>query len=588
MSPTDPQRVWLRPIPEIRSEAHFDGRVVRCFAERPRSVHTMLSEAVAGNPDGEAIVCGEERLTYRAFDHAVARCAAGLRGRGVGRGDRVAMLLGNGTVFPIVLFAALRLGAVAVPISTREQTPGLAYMLQHCGATVLVHDAGLADRLPPPEATPALAHRIPVTAGAPYTELVLLQGSPRAILSDEQATSSPPPLWGRDRVGGIAEDQKVGLPPTPNPSPQGGGESGRIRGEEGVQEDDTAIILYTSGTTGRPKGAMLTHLGIIHSALHFQYGMALGPQDRSVIAVPMSHVTGVVALIAAMVRAAGTMIVMSEFKAARFIELAERERMTHTLLVPAMYNLCLLEPGFAAADLSSWRVGGFGGAAMPPATIERFAAKLPALSLMNAYGATETTSPATMMPPSETAARLDSVGCPLPCAEILVMDDLGREVAHGEEGEIWIRGPMVVSGYWENPAATAESFVAGFWRSGDIGSMDAEGYVRVLDRKKDMINRGGYKVYSVEVENALMGHPAVVEAAVVGRPCPVLGERAHAFVTVRTTGTSAEELTRHCAALLADYKVPDGFTLGAGPLPRNANGKLMKRLLRDGLLQSLE
>jgi acyl-CoA synthetase (AMP-forming)/AMP-acid ligase II len=285
-----------------------------------------------------------------------------------------------------------------------------------------------------------------------------------------------------------------------------------------------------------------------------------------------------------MVAAAGTLIIMRTFKAAEFLALAERERMTHTLLVPAMYNLCLLEPGFETADLSAWRLGGFGGAPMPTATIERLARWLPRLQLMNAYGATETTSPATMMPPSETAARLDSVGRAVPCADILVMDEAGREVPRGGEGEICIRGPMVVSGYWNNPQATAESFVGGYWRSGDLGSIDEHGYVRVFDRKKDMINRGGYKIYSIEVENVLMAHPGVVEAAVIAKPCPVLGERAHAVVCLEREGAGPEELARHCASSLADYKVPDSFSFRRDPLPRNANGKVMKRQLRDELL----
>ena len=301
-----------------------------------------------------------------------------------------------------------------------------------------------------------------------------------------------------------------------------------------MDEEDTAVILYTSGTTGRPKGAMLTHLGICHSAMHYECCMGLTSSDRAVVAVPMSHVTGVIALIAAMVRAAATLIVLPAFKAAEFLELAARERMTHSLMVPAMYNLCLLDPAFDAARFSAWRVGGYGGAPMAPATIARFAEKLPSLNLMNAYGATETTSPVTLMPPPETAGRPDSVGCALPCADILVMDDTGREVGDGETGELWLGGPMVVPGYWNDPAATAESFVAGYWRSGDIGSKDADGFVRVLDRKKDMINRGGYKIYSVEVENALMSFPGVVEAAVVAEPCPVLGERVHAFVVAST------------------------------------------------------
>jgi len=188
------------------------------------------------------------------------------------------------------------------------------------------------------------------------------------------------------------------------------------------------------------------------------------------------------------------------------------------------------------------------------------------------------------MPPAETASRLDSVGRCVPCGEILVMDDEGREVPPGKEGEIWLRGPMVVKGYWDDAEATAAGFVAGFWRSGDIGSLDGAGYLRVFDRKKDMINRGGYKIYTIEVENVLMSHPEIVEAAVIARPCPVLGERAHAVVCLKREGVTSEELAAHCALSLADYKVPDTFSFRRDPLPRNANGKVMKRELRDDLL----
>jgi acyl-CoA synthetase (AMP-forming)/AMP-acid ligase II len=525
---------WLGAVPVVRAERHFTDRVVRCFPERPQSTFALLAEAAAANPAGEAIVCGEERLTYRALQQIVEGWAAVLAGFAIVRGDRVALLLGNGIAFPAALFAVQRLGAVAVPISIREQTSGLAYMLAHCGAKVLIHEAELAGRLPDPTATPQLRHRIPLTAG---------------------------------RAG---PDQSSGSGGATPPD------------AEQVDEEDTAIVLYTSGTTGRPKGAMLTHLGICHSAMHYQCCMGLSADDRSIVAVPMSHVTGIVALIAAMVRAAATLIVMPAFKASEFIELAERERMTHTLLVPAMYNLCLREPRFDGADLSAWRVGGFGGAPMATATIARLARKLPRLQLMNAYGATETTSPATLMPPAETAARLDSVGLAVPCCEVLVMDEEGREVRRGEEGEIWLRGPMVVRGYWDDAKATADSIVAGFWRSGDIGSIDEEGYVRVLDRKKDMINRGGYKIYSIEVENALMAHPDVSEAAVIAKPCPVLGERAHAVVCRRSARVSPAELADHCAGLLADYKVPDSFSFRSEPLPRNANGKVLKRELTQG------
>jgi len=534
---------WLGVVPAVRAERHFDDRVVSCFAVRPKSTHALLAEAVATNPDGEAIVCGEERLSYRCLDEIVNGWAAALAELGVACGDRVALLLGNGSAYPALLFAVLRLGAIAVPISIREQATGLAYMLDHCGAKVLVHDGDLSERLPAPPATPRLQHRIAVA---------------------------------RDIAGGgIARPGLSAAVPIP----------AQIRAQIPAQidEEDTAIILYTSGTTGRPKGAMLTHLGICHSAMHYECCMGLTARDRSVVAVPMSHVTGVVALIAAIVRVAGTLIIMQEFKAARFLELAQRERMTHALLVPAMYNLCLLEPCFERVDLSAWRIGGFGGAPMATATIERLAEKFPHLQLMNAYGATETTSPATLMPTGETARRLDSVGLAVPCGEVLVMDEEGREVPAGVEGELWLRGPMVVRGYWDDPAATAASFVAGFWRSGDVGSIDREGFVRVFDRKKDMINRGGYKIYSIEVENTLMAHPDVIEAAVIARPCPVLGERPHAVIYRKHDRATSEELARHCAGMLADYKVPDTFSFRRHPLPRNANGKIMKRALKDAL-----
>jgi O-succinylbenzoic acid--CoA ligase len=200
---------------------------------------------------------------------------------------------------------------------------------------------------------------------------------------------------------------------------------------------------------------------------------------------------------------------------------------------------------------------------------------------MNAYGATETTSPTTIMPMGLQAAHLDSVGVVVPCGDVRVMDDVGREVAPGETGEIWIAGPMVVPGYWDNPEATAREFERGYWKSGDLGSIDARGFVRVFDRKKDLINRGGYKVYSAEVESVLSLHPAVVESALVAVPDPVLGEKARAIVVARDAACDAAALRAHCAQHLADYKVPDFFTFRSEPLPRNANGKLLKRALRE-------
>jgi long-chain acyl-CoA synthetase len=222
---------------------------------------------------------------------------------------------------------------------------------------------------------------------------------------------------------------------------------------------------------------------------------------------------------------------------------------------------------------------------MPRPTIEALAQKVPGMTLMNAYGATETTSPATIMPAGHQADHLASVGQPVPAADIRVMDDFGCEASPGTSGELWIAGPMVVAGYWNDPDATAAAFIGGYWKSGDIGSMDKDGFVAVFDRRKDMLNRGGFKIYSVEVENVILEVDGVIEAAVVGRPCPVLGERVHAVVAVAEAlaadrAACEARLRAHSTAVLADYKVPESWVIQSEPLPRNANGKLMKRDLR--------
>jgi O-succinylbenzoic acid--CoA ligase len=524
------------PVPAMRHEAWHGDRVLRCFHPRPGSVWAMFAAAVARTPDAEAVVAGPRRLSFAQCDASAAQLAGGLAARGIGRGDRVVMFIDNRSEFITVLLALQRLGAIAVPVGVREQRPGLAYIVRQCGATAIVVDASLADRLPDASEAPELSVRISVGMAPGCTDLAELQ------TGDQE----PPP------VGEFAEA-------------------------------DVAVVLYTSGTTGHPKGAMLTHRNIVHSVLHYQACMGLNPGDRAALAVPASHVTGLIAVILSLLHVGGTVVVVSAFKADSFIALLANEGITHTMMVPAMYSLCLLHPSFAQARLERWRVGGYGGAPMPVATIDALATRLPALVLINAYGATETTSPATMMPRGHTRAHADTVGVPLPAADLRVMDDDGREVPPGETGELWIAGPMVVPGYWDNPKATGASFTAGYWHSGDLGSIDAEGYVRVFDRKKDMLNRGGYKIYSVEVENVLMAWPGMVEAAIVGRPCPVLGERVHAFVHAPGQAPDDAALRAFCAARLADYKLPESVSWSEQPLPRNANGKLMKRLLRDQL-----
>jgi len=537
---SDRMEYWRdHPVPAIRHEAVHGDRVVRCFVNRPGSFHAMFERSVSLRAAHDAVVFGERRWSYEQADIEVARIAAGLTRHGVNPGDRVALFIGNRPEFIWVLLAVQRLGAVAVPIGVREQRTGLAYMLNQCTATAVIFDAELAERVPTQVEVPTL--RLRVTIGAAEGIIAL-----HTLMTTEQ----------------------TGILPAP------------------VQEDEVALVLYTSGTTGHPKGAMLTHRNIAHSAMHYEACMRLDSRDRSALAVPASHVTGLIAIIATMLHVGGAVVVIPAFKAADFLHTVARERITHTLMVPAMYKLCLMAPEFAGLSLASWRIGGYGGAPMPVITIDELGKRLPNLELFNAYGATETCSPATLMPAGLTRAHADSVGVALPCVDILVMDQDGREVPAGDIGELWIKGPMVVSGYWDNPQATAASFTAGYWHSGDLGSCDAEGFVRVIDRKKDMLNRGGFKIYSVEVENTLMAFPGILEAAIVGRPCPVLGERVHAFVHAPHLVPDDRQILDHCRQHLADYKVPETISWEPTPLPRNANGKLLKRELRERLASS--
>ena len=522
-------------IPPMRFEARFGDRVVPAFIDRPASLWAMIAEAAARNGNGEALVCGNVRLSWRQAVEQAARIASGFRKLGLQRGDRVAILLGNRIEFPLLLFAAAHEGLVTVLLSTRQQKPEIAYVLTDCGAKILIHEAGLAERLPDAQDVPDVIHRVAIDSDPALSRF--------AVLADNSQAAAPVE----------------------------------------VNEEDTAMILYTSGTTGKPKGAMLAHCNIVHSSMVFVSCLQLTAADRSIAAVPLGHVTGVVANITTMIRSSGALIIMPEFKAADYLKLAARERVTYTVMVPAMYNLCLLQPDFDSYDLSSWRIGGFGGAPMPVATIEKLKATIPGLKLANCYGSTETTSPSTIMPGELTASHIDSVGLPCPGARIIAMGTDGRELPPGEIGELWIQSASVIKGYWNNPKATAESFTAGFWHSGDLGSVDAAGFVRVFDRQKDMINRGGLKIYSAEVESVLAGHPAVVESAIIAKPCPVLGERVHAVVVTRVQ-VGSDDLRAWCAERLSDYKVPETMTVTAEPLPRNANGKVVKRQLRELLV----
>ena len=542
-----------------RKELHW-GRVIDCYAERPANVNAMLAASVALSPDAVAVVDGARRITYCDLDRIAGNIAANLAHRGVQAGDRVAVMLVNQLEAVLSVVAISKLGAIVIPIGTRLRRPEITYIFDDATPVAVIHGAVFARELPDTGPAPSMRFEV----GGAQWQALLEPVVPAAAGTQRRSTddNDPGSRLSCKEVAGDIEGSHT--------SP------GRQVGEE-----DLFGILYTSGTTGRPKGAMLAHFNVVHSCLHWEAAHKLQRGERTALCVPWSHVSGLCGVVMPFLHLGGTLVLLAEFKAAALLRLARDERITHALMVPAMYGLCLLEPNVAECGLADWRLGVYGGAAMPVPTIERFAQIFPGLQMCNAYGATETTSPATIMPPGEGVLHSDSIGRSVECGDIRVMDDAGRELPAGDDGELWIAGPMIVPGYWRNDAATAASFAGGYWKSGDIGSIDAEGYVRIADRKKDMINRGGFKVYPAEVESVLTGLDGVIEAAVIGEPDSIMGESVCAFLNVKSDALDEATVRAWCDERMADYKVPARIVIEMKPLPRNANGKIQKADLRE-------
>ena len=334
-------------LPKTRVESWGNDRLVRCFVERPTSFLSLLQTAVSKHGNRKALIFESQRWTYQEVWSSVKRYAQVLHNLGLRPQDRVVLFVSNRSEFFFLLFAIQYLGAIAVPVGIREQRPGLTYIMNQCKAKAVAFDESLEDRIPFQSDVPSLEHRICIDGGVDTQSRNNLQ------------TVALPSL--------LTQPSKIDVPAYL------------------ANEFDVAVILYTSGTTGNPKGAMITHANIVHSVMHYQYGMHLTENDSSILAVPASHVTGLIAIIATMVNVGGATLIMREFRAKQFLDFATQENMTHTLMVPAMYSLCLLEPTFSADGLGDWRIGGYGGAPMPVAVIEQLAKYLPNLDLRNAY-----------------------------------------------------------------------------------------------------------------------------------------------------------------------------------------------------------
>lgn len=522
-------------MPVITTRELF-ARKVKVYADRPATVDEMLKNTVEKFPDNEAIVMGDLRQTYRELDQVVERLATKLQQSNIQKGDRVALLLRNKPEFIHIILACARIGAIAVPLNTRLSQDELTFMLAHSGATLLFSEMVFK------ETVEAIEQSRSTKLSAYY------------FVDEQKETNSNYKRYLHDVQTGKRQEVKV-------------------------KEEDPLFIMYTSGTTGTPKGAIGSHINAIHSAMNYKNVFREQNDARTIIAVPLFHVTGLIGQMFYMILLGGTSVLLEKYKNEPFLQLLQEEDITFLFNVPTIYVMMMSHPLFKENEFPHLRTIAYGGAPMPKDTIERLRKELPGITLYNVYGSTETCSPATIMPSEYSDDKLSSVGLPVPVGELKIMDENGEELLAGQVGELWIKGPMVVQGYWNNEEANQSSFENGFWKSGDIASIDDDGFVYIMDRKKDMINRGGEKIFSIEVENMLYDHPAVLEAAVVGIPDEVFGEQVKAYIVLKEDAEASEEdLKMFLRKKLADYKVPKYIDF-IDELPRNPGGKILKNRL---------
>lgn len=495
------------------------------------NVGGLMLAAARRWPDADALVEDGTVLSHAQAVAAARRVAQRLLARRVRPGDRIALVLPNGWRYAVAYTGVQLAGAVAVPVNTRFTPPEIEYVLADSGAAYTVVDGDTAARVP----------------------LVC-------------------PHWSIDELTAPGPEAEV----LPGVSAAGG---------------DVANILYTSGTTGQPKGAMQTHDNVVFNADTCGTVMGAGPADRTLVIAPMFHATGIVSQVVGFGAHGSARVFQPRFTAAGMRQALIEHRVTFFAGVTAMIHLMLADPAFDPAELPALRTVCFGGAPVAAAFLDEASKRLPRVTFANVWGLTEATSIVTCAMGQEWLNRPGSVGRPVPGVEVAVTVDGERLAAPDPDvvGELWVRGPVVTAGYWRRPEATAGTFRADGWlRTGDVGRIDAGGYVQVLDRMKDMIIRGGENIYSLEVEGVLARHPAVAEVAVVGVPDDVMGERVRAVVVLRPGQTlSLEALRGWAGTQLADYKLPVELQ-PLEELPRNANGKILKRRLADMRLADIQ
>jgi acyl-CoA synthetase (AMP-forming)/AMP-acid ligase II len=515
--------------------------------EAEMSRQLLLGETLARNarkcPDVEGIIFRDKRVTFRELDERVNRLANALLLRGMKKGDNIGLLMPNSKEMLEIFFAAAKIGVVNVPVNIRLSPPEIAHILNNARVKLLFFRENFMGAIEK------------IKGDLPLIEEYIII----------------------DKVGdGIYKNYEEVLS-TGHP----------IRPEVRLRGDDDAFIIYTAGTTGKPKGAILTHKNLVVNAMttiqETAFSLPRRPDlpliDQKVMSItPFFHIAGILSVVKNMVSL--TPMVIEDFDPVRLLKAIEAERVTYLFLVPAMWLLVLNHPDFKKYDVSSLRTAAYGADITPNALKERILEAFPNAGLYEAFGQTEMTATAVFMKHQDALRKEGSVGLPFFNVEVRVVDDHMKDVGVNEVGEIVYRGPGLFKGYYQNPEETKKAFEGGWFHSGDLVRRDEEGFIYVVDRKKDMIISGGENIYSAEIEAVLLTHPKIREAAVIGVPDPKWGEAVKAFVVLEPgKKATAEEIIEFCLENLARFKRPK-FVEFIPALPRSATGKVLKRELR--------
>ncbi len=562
MSIAEAHAILAAPGARFETEAQvIRGVPTRVFKNAPPTLRHIFETGRSFGPGRTFIVYEDERASYEAFARATLAIAADLTARGIRKGDRVAVAMRNLPEWVACFHAAAMLGAVVTPLNAWWTAPELEYGLADSGARIALMDheryLRLDGRL---GACSALEHVHVCRAPEP--------------LDDPKASRL------EDLIGAV--NDWGALPDRPAPAVD-------------LQPDDDAALCYTSGTTGQPKGAILTHRNITTNVMSGAIGLARrylrrgepppapdpGAQRTTLLVVPLFHVTGLCSNLGPLMSMGGKLVLMYRWDAGKALGLIERERVNQTGGVPTIAWQLIEHPDRTRYDLSSLDGLSYGGAPSAPELVRLIKQVFPKVAPGNAWGMTETSATFTGHSGEDYEHRPWSCGVANPTGELKVIDGEGRALPIGQVGELCARGPQVVRGYWNKPEATAATFQDGWVRTGDLASIDTEGFVTISDRAKDMLIRGGENIYCIEVENVLYAHPAVMDAALIGRPHRTLGEEPVAVVAL-SPGASAseEELRDFVRDRLAAFKVPVAVHFWPEMLPRNPNGKILKTELK--------